>query len=564
MLIYRDNYRFNNKGKVYDHTMYLPQLNGGWNNPLVIDSGEPYPRLSGTGYLFLGAPIWWLLQHTTNPSAIELLEEFRRVPPDRLTSLDPSGLGIVNPRNFPLGESGDMGVLNSCVAEQGSQGIKRVTQATLEIDTPERWVDQKVSYHTSWVSLAMAKPRKTMSLEGFLKKNVPGLKKEPQRLNDILRAVAQKKLGVPIPEYTFRIIRGDAPDAEEFFELAYTDCVYGSQDAVYPSVGGSCMRYSPEDMGMDSCDPHPVRAFCHKRSTVGLAVMVNMEGLTIARTLVNLETKEWLRVYRSAPVTSGHSRQEIQDYAKALQLKLESHLRAEGYTPNTNTALVGCLLHPKGEYLDSPIVPYLDGRVQSVTYESGGFYRIDPDGRDGMCQNYSPPTLSGESGEHCEECRAYCFSTTLRGSNNVTLCDNCMYEYYAYCGDCDEVHPLHDMTFHEPNQEHYCSYCIEAHNYRCEVCDDLVETGGVICDDCSRSHDRCECCDIWTHHGEGLQVTIDPGIEKWLCEGCAREYADDCSYCGKSHHRSMLRGDSPYELLCPECQEKDKEISNEN
>jgi hypothetical protein len=160
----------------------------------------------------------------------------------------------------------------------------------------------------------------------------------------------------------------------------------------------------------DNDDEHPARFYAYPGNGLRIAYL-EKQGETVARSIVNIDRKLYVRVYGDA--------------------RLASALESQGYTLNARAALNGvkCAAH---EYSGRLVAPYLDA-IQHVEWDGrSGYCTITADG------NYECDNTDGFAGEcysarceHCDE-RVNEDDTVYSEHHEIMLCDSCAGSRYTY------------------------------------------------------------------------------------------------------------------------------------
>lgn len=225
----------------------------------------------------------------------------------------------------------------------------------------------------------------------------------------------------------------------------------------------SCMTYNRDGRHLNSrmCGPnHPVRSYAHPRSDLAIAYLPTTskpfpDHKAAARTIVNIETKEYVRIY-------GDER-----LGNALELM--------GYTHNAACMRgqpIAMREYTDGEY----IVPYIDGGfgldiegdhfiiTPGGTYDgdsaSGIIYARTATVECGCCGNDIAESdskhIEALEGYICSDCldEYYCFACTRRGRQIWTRKDDAIY--------CESDGEWYDAQYYT---DHNIDYCERSGNY---------------------------------------------------------------------------------------------------
>lgn len=402
--------------------------------------------------------------------------------------------------------------------------ISRTLEIKLEGDGRcAPWQAMKCYYHSDLVRFIMGKPRMKLSIQGFIDKFLPDTEVTDQGLKNIYIKVTNDA-SLLFKGLTLKIKNGGDDDAPEVFTEVYTKVEEQegySKDPAYPSVFGSCMSQDNWDsaygvIGIGGEHPHPVVAYTVPQ--LSLAYMVNPEGYTVARALVNNENKQIHRVYRSAP--SDLTNEEATDYANRLEEEFLRQLKELGYTRGT-AVLVGVTL--KLNFLDS------SEKVCSGPYLDGSYTRVNTDGTVGstgsLWNNHNPPIQSLHSPYECYHCGEsidseddiyynddgdgyceYCYNKLFfrcrdcdyvhsrddmhRAPDGDCLCESCFNNNYTYCEKCGDVIARDDSYSFDDNS--YCRYCIDDVSFECDNCYERFPIKEALKN--SRGYDCCSSC----------------------------------------------------------------------
>lgn len=359
--------------------------------------------------------------------------------------------------------------------------ISRTLEIKLEGDGRcAPWQAMKCYYHSDLVRFIIGKPRMKLSLQGFIDKFLPDTKVTDQDLKNIYIKVTNDASFL-FEGLTLKIKNGGDDDAPEVFTEVYTKVEEQegySKDPAYPSVFGSCMSQDNWDseygvIGIGGEHPHPVVAYTVPQ--LSLAYMVNPEGYTVARVLVNNENKQIHRVYRSAP--SELSETEAIDYANRLEAELLRQLQELGYTRDTRV-LAGVSL--KLNFLDSA------QKVCSGPYLDGQYTHVDTDGTVGhtgsLWNHHNPPTQRLHSSYNCFHCGESIDSEDdiYYSDDGDGYCEDCFNELFLHCSGCDHVHSCDDMH-QAPDGDYLCRSCFNEHYTYCEKCGEAIAIDNSYC-----------------------------------------------------------------------------------
>lgn len=163
----------------------------------------------------------------------------------------------------------------------------------------------------------------------------------------------------------------------------------------------------------------------------------------------------------------------------------------------------------------------------------------------GLCISCGGET---QNGLYCEDCKDYdvcdeceeSFSSsdlyTVYNSHgdSIRVCERCRDEYYRYCDECNEYHPV-DNT-----------------RWVGDIC---------VCDDCyAEYYETCDCCgESW--HEQDMRDAVDSrGNHIRICKDCADEHYHLCDECGDYVHTDdvwLAQGEHGSILpFCPSCRDE--------
>lgn len=159
--------------------------------------------------------------------------------------------------------------------------------------------------------------------------------------------------------------------------------------------------------------------------------------------------------------------------------------------------------------------------------------------------------------------------TTVYNSDGraIMVCDNCLENYYAYCDNCGEYHPLDESHWIESEERNVCEDCFEENYAECEDCGQPFRksdlTGAIdgyghsidVCDRCLENHYvQCEDCGEYVHTDYSYTVYDDTDDERTVCEDCRDNGYAECDICDKWYPAGCMK-----DGLCPDCQEENEE-----
>jgi len=185
------------------------------------------------------------------------------------------------------------------------------------------------------------------------------------------------------------------------YALTPEECV-----EVYENGPNSCM--SGNSFGGHV---HP----CSVYGTPNIAVAyAEIEGRGIvARAVINLDKKEYLDPYGNEEL-------------------LHALLKKDGYEPNDN-ALEGGLLHRIRDDAVEFIMPYLDGRCDSVNYHSEEYFEIVYSG-EYTCQQTHGGVVEGYYCDDCGDTNSEDYHYGYLNGHDISVCHSCI-DGYEYVGD---------------------------------------------------------------------------------------------------------------------------------
>ena len=415
------------------------------------------------------------------------------------------------------------------------------------------WQQIKVAFHACPIRMSEDKPRMTCSAVYFLKKYY-GIELTDDMTKELYGKITGD-LSWKYKDYTFKLHHGDAPDAAEVITRVYTN-VPPVGSITNPSVLGSCMRrerWSSQwgTIGIGGDFPHPASVYAV--APLGIAWLENTVGKTVARTLVNLKTKMFHRVYSYAPGgmdSSGAAHREAQnleDYFRHLLVQ-------EGFTSSYDTLLGVKLKIHRIPGTDLCVAPYLDCDYQSVDPDTlevsdGGY----------LWTNHNPPVqqCAGEIIE-CADCGAQLLPHEVHeGSDGEYYCEDHLVENTTICCHCGEVINMDNDSYYTYGDGHLCYSCYDNYYFTCEDCDEIYPNDDLHCAD-GRSY--CESCfdsmyvycDECGEPVERNMVCGTPDCDT-LCESCFDNAWYRCDECS-----TVVPLDDVVDGLCPDCQPKEQ------
>ena len=107
-------------------------------------------------------------------------------------------------------------------------------------------------------------------------------------------------------------------------------------------------------------------------------------------------------------------------------------------------------------------------------------------------------------------------------------CEHCFQEYFGYCGICDTVTSMTDLTFINSEDINICNYCLDESYNTCESCGELFSMESIreiddylYCEDCYKEHiGQCFLCGNDTHLGMADTLCGEDGEEEEVCYDC--------------------------------------------
>lgn len=284
----------------------------------------------------------------------------------------------------------------------------------------------------------------------------------------------------------------------------------------------SCMTYNRECRYLNSGlsgKRHPVRAYAHASNALALAVLTpdgidaldmaatspNQNGtdMVLARAIVNVETKGWVRIYSQSD---------------AHRDELVNALRKAGYRADGD-CLAGQKLALVYSDEDGFTCPYLDGNYTSVSL-GGNYLRVCDDG------DFDGQNSTGWV-EHCEgELCAHCNDRRVDPDDDEyvdgvgTVCSRCLDNYYtyAYVGRYDQEYIPDDQVV-----------CVDGEYF--------LADSSVLSD-----HDIEACAVSGTYYNTNEMHVMDIGEHEgsWVHESEAYLLPGDHGYCTCDEAESIL------------------------
>jgi hypothetical protein len=211
-------------------------------------------------------------------------------------------------------------------------------------------------------------------------------------------------------------------------------------------------------------------------------------------------------------------------YGDSSRLRAELHERNYGNHDNMS----GARLNKISCGDDGHVCAYLDGERRIAIHAD----YLEIGGSDAIADSVEGTLSSGETCCNCDcSIDEDCAMTTDDGE---VYCEECYYEIYSHCENCEDTHYSDDMIWIESAQTNVCPYCADAHYPSCDNCnerspsDDMLKTrdGEDLCSDCfCESHTTCESCYEAVPNDE---VKATPNGD-YHCEECYKPPTDDDS-----------------------------------
>ena len=415
------------------------------------------------------------------------------------------------------------------------------------------WQQIRVGFHACPIRLSEGKPRMTCSLVYFTRKYL-----SIELTDEMAKELYGKITGDhswKYKDYTFRLHHGDAPDAAEVITRVYTK-VPTKGTTTNPSVLGSCMRkerWSSQwgTIGIGGDFPHPASAYAV--APLGIAWLENTEGETVARTLVNLETKKFHRTYPYAPEgldsISAAEREatNLDDYFRHLLVQ-------EGFTSSYDTLLGVKLKIHRIPGTDLCVAPYLDCDYQYVDPDT---LEVSDEGY--QWTNHNPPVQQC-AGEIicCADCGEQLLPHEVHeGSDGEYYCGDHVVNNTIICSHCGGAIYMDRDRYCSYGDGHLCEYCYEHHYFTCDDCGEIYPIDDLrsaddqsFCPDCfDRSYVYCDDC------GEPVERNMVYGTPNGdtLCESCFDNAWYRCDECS-----TVVPLDDVVDGLCERCQPKEQ------
>ena len=525
----------------YDHIVSVDGI-----HPLNF----PTLRDPKTGMNSIGAPIWWWLDSEVTSRISygqqEILRELQRIPKGALPECP------IVPKWEPTKGAKLLGG-----ALPGRLKPSHVEALSMEIrlqgdGRSAPWQGLRAYYHRSWSAFFRGGKRVHMSLEGFIKKRLvremsqAEVDRALKTIYDWLEPSAKAIEGLK-----FFTKNGGHENSAEVFTRVYTN-VQETHGSDYPSVAGSCVRYTAERWGLPRGIEHPVT--CYATPDISLAWLEDQEGYTVARTLVNHATGAIQRIYRAAPEMGDTTLER--EVASARSKLLTQKIR-EIWPESAGYGLAGCHLMAQ-TYNEGWVVPYLD---QDLEFTPTG--KVGGDGREELrveirgefpAQNTEQAWLQGGTGLECYHCSETiseddCFRTPGEGFH---CCEYCWDYHYFNCHKCGEgLDRESEVTV--DGGDYWCPGCADSCANLCDQCQeyttmDMTEVDGDYwCPDC------CSCigisfCEQCQEHTAMEMTEVDRDL--W-CPCCAGKYATPCERCEEHTAMDTTYVDGDY--WCPDC-----------
>jgi hypothetical protein len=319
------------------------------------------------------------------------------------------------------------------------------------------WQNIRVRYHRNLYDLIHNRPKVSLSMQGFMRRffNREVTDEELKDIYEMFIVPDLERNNLALDSLEFHYIQGDEPNAADVITKAYTNVDRSCDiwDDYYPSPIGSCMKrtewYADYDINdhfyigtTDQCDySHPVVAYATK--DIGFAWLTDSNGLTVARTLVNLTASDEnyaglptaVRVYAcclSSDPDETTRKEHWDEIAEHLIMKLEAHL-GHPVSVDEDRGLLDCTVKPQSVEKDLWVVPYIDGDHKSVDLDT---FRVvscvyeTTYGRTLKCEGHNPPVAQEILGSLCRQCREplYHGERLVRVAEGVWMCPRCAAE----------------------------------------------------------------------------------------------------------------------------------------
>lgn len=415
------------------------------------------------------------------------------------------------------------------------------------------WQNMRVYYHSDPFRWSNNKPRMTCSLTYFLQRYFK-LEVTDAMLKEVYGIITGDMTEEFSSQFTFVIKDGTDDDAPEVFTHVYTHPKPGT--CTNPSVLGSCMRYETwdTDFGTIGRDfPHPSTVYAVR--PLALAYLHDSDGLTVARALVNMENKQFHRVYSWAPSNTD----SVEVAASKLADYFSDLLRGEGYSRGDDVLKGVALRINPIPRTDLCVAPYIDGEYQcfdgDVISDAGYLWRYhNPPiqqyrGEECYCESCGESILPLPE-NYCENDGNYYCSDHMPDENTLTCCN---------CGESfseDDDHWIYDG-------EPLCQHCFDNNYGCCAACGDVIhESDTMYAEDdrwCNHCFDRRFV--ICTHCGDSIRIGshYETPDGEHCCSDCFYDRYQTCNNCDTTYD-----SDDVIDGLCPECRPQELEATNES
>lgn len=401
---------------------------------------------------------------------VDLNDALNRLPADTFTSSAPNIRKVL--ANLAEEELPDAWIY-LCRADMKHKGIvmgeeliymplnEHVVVSTMELfirdSNNPTWQNIRVRYHRNLYDLIHNRPKVSLSMQGFIRRffNREATDEELKDIYEMFIVPDLERNNLDLDSLEFHYIQGDEPNAADVITKAYTnvDRRRDTWDDYYPSPIGSCMKhtewYADYDINgfyigtTDQCDySHPVVAYATK--DIGFAWLTDSNGLTVARTLVNLTASDEnyaglptaVRVYAcclSSDPDETTRKEHWDEMAEHLIVKLEARL-GHPVSVDEDRGLLDCTVKPQYVEKGLWVAPYIDGDHKSVDLDT---FRVvcctykETYGRTLKCSEHNPPVAPETLGNLCRQCGQLLVGTgkrLVRVAEGVWMCPRCAAE----------------------------------------------------------------------------------------------------------------------------------------
>lgn len=333
---------------------------------------------------------------------------------------------------------------------------ERVAVSTMELfirDSPNpTWQNIRVRYHRNLYGLIHNRPKVSISMQGFIRRffNREATDEELKDIYERFIVPDLERNSLDLDSLEFHYIQGDEPNAADVITKAYTnvDRMRDTWDDYYPSPIGSCMRHTKWYADYynfyigttEECEyRHPVVAYATK--DIGFAWLTDSNGLTVARTLVNLTASDEnyaglptaVRVYAcclSSDPDETTRKEHWDEMAEHLIVKLEARL-GHPVSVDEDRGLLDCTVKPQFVGGDLWVAPYIDGDHKSVDLDAFrvvSFTYKETYGRTLKCNGHNPPVAQEILGCLCRQCGRLLphGERLVRVAEGVWMCTKCV------------------------------------------------------------------------------------------------------------------------------------------